>query len=194
MYAKANSFSSARAWWTFKVFGHDKISILNGGFNAWKKAGGKVDFGALPNFEKGVFTAKKNTNLVADVNEVLSIVNSGAAQIVDARSNARFLAKAPEPRPEVKGGHIPGSLNLPFSLLVDDNDITTFKSPEEIRKAFIDAGVIFGSKTILSCGSGVSAAVLAVGLNLLGKDMEMYPIYDGSWTEWGSRDDLPVSK
>ena len=91
-------------------------------------------------------------------------------------------------------GNIPGSLNLPFTALLKDGDLNSFKSPKEIRDAFVGSGIIFGSKIVLSCGSGVSAAVLAMGLDVIGKDVTQCPIYDGSWSEWGAREDLPKSK
>ena len=115
-------------------------------------------------------------------------------QSVDARSTGRFQGTAPEPRPGLPSGNIPGSLNLPFTSILKTGDVTTFKSPEEIRDAFVDAGIVFGSKIVLTCGSGVSAAVLALGLDSIGKDVAtMFPVYDGSWSEWGAREDLPKS-
>jgi thiosulfate/3-mercaptopyruvate sulfurtransferase len=118
------------------------------------------------------FVAKMNKNLIANWENVLTADNTGAIQILDARSSDRFYARVPEPRPGLEGGHIPGSLNLPFTLLCKDDDVNTFKSLEEIRDAFVKAGLIFGAKSILSCGSGVSACVLLLGLHLLGKDIE----------------------
>lgn len=195
VYVHPNCFSGPRLWWMFKAFGHTNVSILDGGLNAWKAAGGVtvVNEPVTP-VAPGKFTAELvKTNLV-DVDGVLRVVNTGSAQIVDARSKGRFEGTAPEPRAGLEGGHMPGSLNLPFTMLVQDDDFTKFRSPAEIRDAFKDAGVIFGSKIILTCGSGVSAAVLALGLNLLGQDLSSSPIYDGSWSEWGARSDLPKMK
>lgn len=193
VYATKNCFSAPRVWWMFRVFGHKKVSVIDGGLEAWNSVGGPVEEGppviALP---RGDFTANLNTNMVVGWEEVLNVVNLGSAQILDARSKARFLAQAPEPRPGLPGGHIPGSLSLPFTSLVSEGDVTKFRSKEEIRDAFVESGIIFGSRTILSCGSGVSAAVLCLGLDLIGKDIEtLAPIYDGSWTEWAGKDDLP---
>jgi len=141
------------------------------------------------------FKAKLDKRMVVNAKQVMEVVNTGSAQIADARSKARFLAQAPEPRAGLVGGHIPGSLSLPFTALVTADDMTKFRSKEEIRDAFVDAGIIFGPKVIFSCGSGVSAAVLVLGMDLLGKDVSNYPIYDGSWSEWGDeKKDFPRAK
>lgn len=196
VYTQKGCFSAPRVWWTFKCFGHNRISVLDGGINSWKTVNGPIDKGALPHIEKGNFKAKFNENYVVDWKDVLKVVETGSSQILDARSNARFLAQAPEPRPNLEGGRIPGSLNLPHVYLTKEDDITSFRSKEEIRDAFKNAGIVFGSRIILSCGSGVSAATLAFGLELIGKDLNTCPIYDGSWSEWGdkSRTDLPKLK
>lgn len=195
VYVHPNCFSGPRLWWMFKAYGHTNVSILDGGLNAWKAAGGETIVNEpLSPVKPGNFTAElAGVNLI-DVDGVLKVVNTGSAQIVDARSKGRFEGTAPEPRAGLEGGHMPGSLNLPFTMLVQDDDFTKFRSPTEIRDAFKDAGVIFGSRIVLTCGSGVSAAVLALGLNLLGQEMASSPIYDGSWSEWGARSDLPKMK
>ncbi len=191
IYTVADSFSAARVWWTFRLFGHEKVSILQGGLTNWIDNNAPIESGPTKAVVKGEFRAILNKNMVVTASDVLNIVNSGNSQILDARSTPRFLAQAPEPRPGLPSGHIPGSLNLPFTELVKTGDFSSFKSPAEIRDSIMDAGVILGSNVVLSCGSGVSAAVLAFGMHLIGKDLETFPIYDGSWTEWGSRSDLP---
>mmetsp|Transcript_14260 Transcript_14260/g.13773 ORF Transcript_14260/g.13773 Transcript_14260/m.13773 type:complete len:320 (-) Transcript_14260:656-1615(-) len=195
VYVHPNCFSAARVWWMLKSFGHIKVSVLDGGIKAWKEAGGEILSGepvSPPIASK--FKAEFKATCSLNVEEVLKIVSNGSAQIVDARSKGRFEGTAPEPRAGLEGGHIPGSLNLPFTMLVKDDDVTKFKSPEEIRDVFREAGIIFGSKIVLTCGSGVSAANLALGLNLMGQSLQSHPIYDGSWSEWGARSDLPKMK
>ncbi len=179
-------FSGARAWWTFKVFGHDNVSLLDGGINAWKQAGGSVTnvptsvSGSDKETENKVvpYVAKFNKQLVMSLDDVAAVRDSGIAQICDARSSGRFFGTAAEPRPGLVGGHIPGSLNVPFTQLLRDDDVTRFKSAEEIRDVFLAAGVIFGSKVVTTCGSGVTAAVLTLGLDLLGKPLTDSPIYE----------------
>ena len=195
VYTKPDCFSASRVWWTFKVFGHSKVSILNGGINSYKALNGSLEVGVLSKITPTTYVASSfQSNLIVNKEEVLDIVNNGSKQILDARSNARFKAEDPEPRAGLEGGHIPGSLNLPFLLLLQPNDPTMFKTPEEIRDILIESGYIMGSKVILTCGSGVTAAVLAVGLNLIGKELDISAIYDGSWSEWGSFPELPKSK
>jgi thiosulfate/3-mercaptopyruvate sulfurtransferase len=193
VYSVADALSYARVWWMFHLFGHSKVSLMKGGLNAWKAVGGPLDSGSITTKpSKGNFVAKLNRKLVVTADEVLEVVNNGSAQIVDARSSQRFNGEVDEPRAGLARGHISGSLSLPFgNLLVGNGDMTTFKSKKEIKQAFDDSGVVMGSKVILSCGSGVTAAVLCFGLHQIGKDLETIPIYDGSWSEWGSRTDLP---
>lgn len=194
VYTNKDAFSGPRVWWTFRIFGHKKVSLLQGGLQGWEEeVHGPVESGPVaPVTEKGQFQAKLNPKMVVDAKQVLDIVLTGSKQICDARSHARFLGQAPEPRPQLAGGHIPGSLNVPFTALVHTPDHTRFKSPLEIKNAFQEAGIILGSDVVLTCGSGVTAAYLFFGLHMLGQDMTKLAIYDGSWTEWGGRNDLPV--
>lgn len=195
VYTTKDCFSAARAWWMFKVFGHHNVSVLNGGLNGWKYAGGCTSSGPVSTpSNPGAFEACFHEQLVVDWKQVLEVTNTGMAQILDARSSARFHCQAPEPRPGLEGGHIPGSLSLPFNNLLIQGDFTTFRSPSEMKAAFEEAGLVFGAKAILSCGSGVTASVLAMGLHILGYELSNCPVYDGSWTEWGGRADLPKSK
>ena len=195
VYVHPNCFSGPRVWWMFKAFGHDKVSVLNGGLNAWKAAGGDVDCcKAVIPAERTNYKATLSQRCHINANEVLSVVNMGSAQIVDARSKGRFEGTAPEPRAGLEGGHMPGALNLPFTMLVKEDDVTSFRSAVEVRDAFKEVGVVFGSKIVLTCGSGVSASVLALGLDMLGQELQSCPIYDGSWSEWGARSDLPKMK
>jgi len=186
VYTTANCFSACRVWWTLRAFGHEKVSILDGGLEGWRRQGGALERGPPPPAPSSTpYVAKLDKRFVVDWKEVLSIVETGSAQICDARSRARFLAEAPEPRSGLVGGHIPGSLSVPFTDLVKQDDPTTFRSKEEIRDALVKAGVVFGSRVVVTCGSGVTACVIAFCLELLGKDLAMSPCYDGSWSEWG---------
>ena len=200
VYTVPGCFSASRVWWTFKAFQHHKVSVLDGGLAAWERAGGETSSGpedsVVATQSRGTFTATLDPRLVATWEEVLGIVNSGSAQILDARPLARFRAEVPEPRPGLPGGHIPGSLSLPLTAFVKDGDPTTFRSPAEIQQAFEEAGVILeaGGRVVTSCGSGVTASVLTMALCMLGRDVASIPVYDGSWTEWGGRPDLPNAK
>jgi thiosulfate/3-mercaptopyruvate sulfurtransferase len=191
VYGTQGAFSPARVWWMFRLFGHDRVSILNGGLPAWKAAGGATQSGDVVAPAKGDFTAKLNPNLVIKANDVLTIVSSGAAQIVDARSLARFMGEAPEPRAGLAGGHIPGALCLPFTSILREDDVCKYRTPLEIKNAVQASGVILGANMVFTCGSGVTAAVLYFGCHLLGIDMEKLTLYDGSWTEWAQNPDLP---
>jgi len=134
------------------------------------------------------FTARKNNLLVRDVDRMLANVRAPREQVLDARSAGRFAATEPEPRPGMRGGHIPGSLNLPFTQLF--NADRTFRSGEELKALYEGAGLDLGKPIVTTCGSGVTAAVLALGLYLIGRDD--VAVYDGSWSEWGGRPDTPI--
>jgi thiosulfate/3-mercaptopyruvate sulfurtransferase len=175
----------------FRLFGHDRVSILNGGLPAWVAAGGPTESGEVISPEPSNFKSCLNPNYVADWQNVLAVVNDGSAQIVDARSMERFLALAPEPRAGLEGGHIPGSLCIPFSKILCEDDATKFRSVNEIKDVIMDSGVILGAKCVFSCGSGVTAAVVYFAMHLLGIEMNKLVLYDGSWTEWAQNPDLP---
>jgi thiosulfate/3-mercaptopyruvate sulfurtransferase len=180
VYTCPGSFGAPRVWWMLKAFGHKNVSILNGGLNAWRQAGGLVATGNDQASGTTGYVAKLNKNMIADWTAVLDIVHSGSSQIVDARAAARFRCQAPEPRPGLPSGHIPGSLNVPFTSVVKPDDFTAFRSQEEIAQTFLDAGLIPGSKVVATCGSGVTAAVLIFGMHLVpGYPPNMLQIYDG---------------
>lgn len=180
-------FSAPRVWWTLRVMGFPRVFVLDGGLPKWVGEGRPVAQGAAAPTPRS-FTANVDGALVRDIDDVLRIVQDRSAQMVDARPAARFRGETPEPRAGLRGGHMPGACNLPFATLVDESG--RLKPAEAVAAAFEAAGVDLERPIITTCGSGVSAAILALGLSRLGLDR--IPIYDGSWTEWGGRDDTPV--
>ena len=178
--------TAARGWWMMRLFGHERVSILDGGLAAWRGIGGALDSGDSAPVSPGDFTSRPSVGVsVVDFDSLSSQVSEGSAgQILDARAAARFAGEAPEPRRGLRAGHIPGSRNLPFSRLMNEDG--TWKDGDAIRKLFTDAGIDPAAPVITSCGSGVTACVLAAGLVSLGNDK--VTVYDGSWTEWGSSD------
>jgi thiosulfate/3-mercaptopyruvate sulfurtransferase len=179
--------SAPRVWWMFRHFGHKDVAVLDGGLNKWKAEGRPLeDLPPMP--RQRHFSARTNTTLVRDTEGVKDAL-TGKAQVIDVRAANRFSGEAPEPRPGLRAGHMPGAINLPWEGLIDPQRGTML--PAEQLKAKIEAaGVDINRPIVTSCGSGISACILALGLHLVGaRDVS---VYDGSWAEWGSRPDTPV--
>ena len=179
---------ACRVWWMFRAFGHDKVAVLDGGFTKWQAEGRAVeDTVATP--KAASFCADYREDMVRSVEQMLAMIDQGGdRQIIDARGAGRFDGTAAEPRAGLRSGHMPGACNLPYDKLLNEDG--TLRSTEQLRALFTDAGVDLERPVVTSCGSGVSAGVLLWGLRTLGH--EDNTLYDGSWSEWGSRKDTPV--
>ena len=188
IYSKDGIGTSPRVWWLLKIFGHQKISILNGGFKAWKDIGGQSERGQYENITTNTYKANYNNNFFCNTEEVKSSMKKNNSQIVDARSRGRFKGIEPEPRKNLKGGHIPGSKNLPYQLFLNEKGFLL--KADQIKNVIAKADVDLNKSIISTCGSGVSACVLGLALELLG--INNWKIYDGSWTEWAGRKDTPI--
>jgi thiosulfate/3-mercaptopyruvate sulfurtransferase len=181
-------FSAARAWWTFRAMGHGDVAVLNGGLKKWLAEGRETESGEPIKRSNRHYTPRMNSELIRDVDDMKALVKSREAQIVDARSPGRFEGTEPEPREGLKSGHIPGSRNVHYASLLNADG--TFKGKDELAKIFAAAGVDPHKDVVTTCGSGVTASIVALGLAVLGQTNAS--VYDGSWAEWGGRDDCPV--
>ena len=188
VYDSAGLYSAARVWWTFRIFGARNVLILDGGLPKWTAEGRPLEKGDVKRAAKK-FTAEMNVGPVAMLADVRMALTSEGAQVVDARSAERFSGKAPEPRPGLRSGHMPGSFNVPYSRLVENGRLLP---RERIQAAFVEAGVDLDKPIITTCGSGLTAAILTLALESIGREPK--GLYDGSWAEWGSRPDLAVER
>ena len=188
VYDGSGLFSAPRVWWLFKLMGQMDIAVLDGGFPKWQAEGHPVE-DLPPILRDRHMMVRRQNQMVKDVTQVSAASKLGESEIVDARSPGRFYGKDPEPRPGLRAGHIPGSKNVFYKDLLKADD--TMKSPDEMRQVFLEAGVDLDKPVITSCGSGVTAAILSLGLTRMGKTD--HSLYDGSWTEWGMFPTLPIA-
>lgn len=187
-YDQRGLFSAARVWWTFRYFGHSDVAVLDGGLPKWLAEGRRVEDGP-GHAEARHFTARMNSFMLRDKDQILRNLPTRREQVLDARSRGRFEGSDAEPRPGLRPGHIPGSLNLPYTDLIE-RESQTLRGVEELRARFETAGVDMKRPVVTTCGSGVTAAILSLGLHMAGhKDVALY---DGSWSEWGLPGETPI--
>ncbi len=188
VYDSYGLFSAARVWWTFRAMGHKDVAVLNGGLKKWKAEGRPLDDGAPVPRTARHFTPLQNNELLRDLEDMKGYAAKKNMQIVDARPAGRFEGKDPEPRPGLRQGHIPGSKNVPSSMIVNADG--TLKSREDLAKIFKEAGINPANPVVTTCGSGVTASMLSLALAVLGQTNAA--VYDGAWAEWGQDNGLPV--
>lgn len=200
VYDSVGMFSAARVYWMFRVFGHDNISLLDGGLPKWERDGYTVDsavlkepieYASLSNLS--LFTATKvRSELVRSLSDMRELTSSKTLPILDARSGDRFYARVPEPRPGLRAGHMPGAKNVPFGTVLNSDG--TFKATDDLKKLFSEVGVNIEQKpqVVTSCGSGVTACVVLTALEVAGVPLDRMSVYDGSHSEWGAQSDTAV--
>jgi thiosulfate/3-mercaptopyruvate sulfurtransferase len=186
VYDGIGMFASPRVWWLFRIMGAKNVFVLDGGLDGWKAEGRPLETG-VARYQPKTFNAAYDASRVLDLDAMRSIVSSGNAQIADARSAGRFAATEPEPRAGMRSGHMPGARSLPSGVFARQG---RFKSLPELKKTIDDAGIDLSKPVVTSCGSGITAAIITLALESLGHTDNK--LYDGSWSEWGSRADTPV--
>ncbi len=188
VYDSVGLASAPRVWWMFRAFGHDNVAVMTGGFRAWQSEGRPVT-ADVPSPAAAAFAAQLNDNMVRSIEQLRANIDSGAELVLDARAPGRFNGTEPEIRPGVRSGHIPGSGNLPYPEIIDA-EAGTFVSSTDLRNAFDAQGATGLQPVTTTCGSGVTACILGLGMHLIGRDN--WAVYDGSWTESGGSDDTPI--
>ena len=189
VYDHTGLFSAPRVWWMFKAMGHDKVAVLDGGLPKWRADGHAAEAGRVTP-RPAVFAPSPRPQMARHFPDVMAIVGNRSAQIIDARSAGRFNAEEPEPRAGVRGGHMPGAVNVPWRSVVTAQG--TLKPDDELSAIFARSGVDVRQPIVTTCGSGISAAILTLALNRIGASK--VALYDGSWTEWGAHPEAPVDR
>lgn len=187
VYDGLGMFAAPRVWWMLRIMGAENVFVLDGGFDRWQAAGRPVT-NEVPDLAPGRFQVRFNEAAVTRLDQMLRIVDSQATQIADARPAGRFTGSIPEPRPGLRSGHMPGALSVPVTDLSHEGEL---KSLPELRAVFENAGINLSAPVVTTCGSGVTAAALALAIESLGQSN--CSVYDGSWTEWGGLEDAPVT-